>query len=118
MSYPHPPPPPKHQPSSTYSGSSGDPFNPNPSVQQLPYSDQPGYNPYAHPGPGGAGIAQQGAAGQYAPYFDNEATMGERLDSGGMARETWASESGWSQDSKRSGMASANNRRTEIQWVV
>ncbi len=44
--------------------------------------------------------------------------MGERLDSGGMARETWASESGWSQDSKRSRMASANNRRTEIQWVV
>lgn len=106
MSYPHPPPAPKHQASSYSSGSSGDPFNPsNPSVQQLPYTDQQYANPYAppgapNPGAGGAGVAPPGAGGQYAPYYDNEPEMGGRYEGGGMGRETWASESGWSQDSE------------------
>ena len=109
MSYPHPPPLPKHQQSSFSSGSSNDPFNnynrSNPSIQQLPYSDQQQYNPYAqsgaqHNGAGAAGVPPSG--GQYAPYYDTESEMGARLESGGAARETWAtqSESAWSQDSE------------------
>lgn len=104
MSYKQPPPP-KHNPSS-YSSGSSDPFNnnsANPSVQQLPYDPN---NPYGtvpggpagppNPGAGGAGVAPPTAAGQYAPYYDNEPEMGNRYEGGGMGRETWASESGWS----------------------
>ena len=102
MSYPHQPPPPKHAASSYSSASTAaDPFNSNPSVQQLPYSDNP-HNPYAqggpNPGAGGAGVAPPGQAGQYAPYYDNEPEMDRRYEGGGMGRETWASESGWSQN--------------------
>ncbi|RXK35245.1 1,3-beta-glucan synthase component FKS1 [Tremella mesenterica] len=104
MSYPNPPPPPKQTPS--YSSAS-DPFNPsNPSVQHLQYDQNPQYaqgaSPYAppgapNPGAGGAGVAPPNQAGQYAPFYDNEPEMGGRYEGGGMGRETWASESGWSQ---------------------
>ena len=75
----------------------------NPSVQQLPYGDSPPINPYAppgapNPGAGGAGVAPPGQGGQYAPYYDNDPEMAGRYDGGGMGRETWASESGWSQN--------------------
>lgn len=102
MSYPHPPPLPKHQPSSYSSGSSGDPFNTsislnpsNPSVQQLPYSDQPQFNPYAS-----NGAPHPGTGGQYTPFYDNEPEMVGRYEGGGAARDTWATESGsgFSQD--------------------
>ena len=98
MSFPHHPPPPKHTPSS-YSSGSSDPFNSNSSVQGLTYQDGP-HNPYAqgapNPGAGGAGVAPPGAAGQYAPYYDNDPEMDRRYEGGGMGRETWASESGYS----------------------
>lgn len=99
MSYQKPPPGPKHN----YSSSS-DPFN-NQNVQQLDYdpnSAQPA-NPYTqgvggppNPGAGGAGVGPATQGGQYAPYYDNERQMDARYDGGGMGRETWASESGWS----------------------
>ncbi|RSH95464.1 1,3-beta-D-glucan synthase [Saitozyma podzolica] len=99
MSYPQAPPPPKHT-ASSYSSGSSDPFNPQ--VHQLPYDpNNPQGNAYAppgapNPGAGGAGVAPPIAAGQYAPYYDNEPEMGHRYEGGGMGRETWASESGWS----------------------
>lgn len=94
------PPPPKHT-NSSYSSGSSDPFN----NHQLGYDNQQqnfgaGPNPYAaggpNPGAGGAGVAPPGAAGQYAPYYDNNPEMENRYEGGGMGRETWASESGWS----------------------
>ncbi|KAL7421399.1 1,3-beta-D-glucan synthase [Cryptotrichosporon argae] len=96
MSYSQPDPP-KHQASNYSSASSQDPFNP----PALPYEQGANYNPYANPnapnpGAGGAGVAPPGQAGQYAPYYDNEPEMGGRYEGGGMGRETWASESGWS----------------------
>jgi hypothetical protein len=97
-----PPPPPKHS-ASSYSSGNSDPFN-NP--HQLNYDPNAQYstgpNPYANtpggpnPGAGGAGVAPPGAAGQYAPYYDNQPEMENRYEGGGMGRETWASESGWS----------------------
>lgn len=60
--------------------SANDPFNPPPPA--LNYDGPPG-------GPGGA-------PGQYSYYNDNESDMGARYEGGGMARDTWASESGWS----------------------
>lgn len=97
--YQQQPPPPKHT-ASSYSSNS-DPFN-NP--HQLNYDPNAQYaagpNPYAtggpNPGAGGAGVAPPGAAGQYAPYYDNQPEMENRYEGGGMGRETWASESGWS----------------------
>jgi 1,3-beta-glucan synthase len=96
------PPPPKHT-TSSYSSGNSDPFN-NP--HQLNYDPNANYgtgpNPYAtapggpNPGAGGAGVAPPGAAGQYAPYYDNQPEMENRYEGGGMGRETWASESGWS----------------------
>ena len=96
------PPPPKHT-TSSYSSGNSDPFN-NP--HQLNYDPNANYstgpNPYAttpggpNPGAGGAGVAPPGAGGQYAPYYDNQPEMENRYEGGGMGRETWASESGWS----------------------
>lgn len=99
MSYPNPPPPPKG--SASFSSSSSDPSN---QTNQLPYDSQfPPQHAFAHPsapnpGAGGAGVAPPGQGGQYAPYYDNEPEMGGRWEGGGMGRETWASESGWSQN--------------------
>jgi hypothetical protein len=100
--YQQQPPPPKHS-ASSYSSGNSDPFN-NP--HQLNYDPNAQYstgpNPYANtpggpnPGAGGAGVAPPGAAGQYAPYYDNQPEMENRYEGGGMGRETWASESGWS----------------------
>ncbi|BEJ14560.1 hypothetical protein CspHIS471_0403270 [Cutaneotrichosporon sp. HIS471] len=67
------------QPSDFSQSSAGDPFNTPPPA--LSYDGQPGA-----PGPGG----------QYPFYNDNESDMGARYDGGGTARDTWASESGWS----------------------
>lgn len=95
MSYPQQPPPPKHANSSYSSGSSADPFNPH----SLPYDASNPHGQYGgppNPGAGGAGVAPPGAAGQYAPYYDNQPEMENRYEGGGMGRETWASESGWS----------------------
>lgn len=96
--YQQQPPPPKHT-TSSYSSGSSDPFN----NHQLGYDGQPqtyAANPYAtggpNPGAGGAGVAPPGAGGQYAPYYDNNPEMENRYEGGGMGRETWASESGWS----------------------
>ena len=99
--YQQQPPPPKHT-TSSYSSGSSDPFN----NHQLGYDNQQNFgagpNPYAttpggpNPGAGGAGVAPPGAAGQYAPYYDNNPEMENRYEGGGMGRETWASESGWS----------------------
>ncbi|WVN91184.1 1,3-beta-glucan synthase component FKS1 [Cryptococcus depauperatus CBS 7841] len=92
----------------SFSSGSSDPFN---HANQLPY-DSNTHLPPPQPGPGGAfahanapnpgagngaGVAPPGQAGQYAPYYDNEPEMGGRWEGGGMGRETWASESGWSQ---------------------
>ena len=124
MSYPHQPPPPKHA-ASSYSSASTDPFNSNPSVQQLPYADNP-HNPYAqggpNPGAGGAGVAPPGQAGQYAPYYDNEPEMDRRYEGGGMGRETWASESGWSQNGQcrvidRCSMLKSFRRRRQVRII-
>ncbi|WVQ81578.1 1,3-beta-glucan synthase component FKS1 [Cryptococcus sp. DSM 104549] len=94
MSYPNPPPGPKGA-NSFSSGSSADPFNPQ--TNQLPYDSTPQF-----PGPGGNGYggtpAGAPAGNQYAQYYDNEPEMGGRWEGGGMARETWASESGVSRD--------------------
>jgi 1,3-beta-glucan synthase len=92
------PPGPKHT-TSSYSSASSDPFNP--SVQQLPYGDTP-VNPYAphgapNPGAGGAGVAPPTASGQYAPMYDTESEMAHRYDGGGVGRETYMSDAGWSQ---------------------
>jgi 1,3-beta-glucan synthase len=96
MAYPQQPPPPKHAPSS-YSSGSSDPFNP--SVQQLPYGDSPYANSNApNPGAGGAGVAPPIAGGQYAPMYDTDAEMEHRFEGGGVGRETYMSESGWSQN--------------------
>lgn len=67
------------QPSDYSQPPAGDPFNTPPPA--LAYDGQPGA-----PGPGG----------QYSFYNDNESDMGARYEGGGMARDTWASESGWS----------------------
>jgi 1,3-beta-glucan synthase len=67
------------QPSEHSQAPAGDPFNTPPPA--LAYDGQPGV-----PGPGG----------QYSYYNDNESDMGARYEGGGMARDTWASESGWS----------------------
>jgi 1,3-beta-glucan synthase len=93
--YPNHPPPPKHAPSS-YSSGSSDPFNP--SVQQLPYGEQP-LNPYGgpNPGAGGAGVAPPLAGGQYAPMYDTEAEMARRYAGGGSGPETYLSDAGNSQ---------------------
>lgn len=64
--------------------SANDPFNPPPPA--LAYDGQPG-------APGTPGTPGQ----QYGGYYnDNESDMGARYEGGGMARDTWASESGWS----------------------
>jgi hypothetical protein len=88
MSYPHPGPL-KHNPS-TYSTASTDPYNR--SVQQLPYDSNAQYGGGYGQAPGG-----NGQDGQYAPYQDTARTMQERLDSGGQAKDTWATESGVSE---------------------
>jgi len=97
MSY-QAPPGPKHA-NSSYSSASSDPFNP--SVQQLPYGESPS-NPYAahgapNPGAGGAGVAPPMSGGQYAPMYDTESEMAHRYDGGGVGRETYMSDAGWSQ---------------------
>lgn len=96
--YQHPPPP-KHT-TSSYSSGSSDPFNNPNHLNYDPNQNYGGGNPYAggppNPGAGGAGVAPPGAAGQYAPYYDNNPEMENRYEGGGMGRETWASESGWS----------------------
>lgn len=56
-----------------------DPFNP----PQLAYDGAP---------PGGA----PPGPGQQYQYYDTESDMGARYEGGGMGRETWGSESGWS----------------------
>ena len=95
MSYQKPPPGPKHN----YSSGS-DPFNPQ--VQQLNYDPNAPANPYGAPGQGaqtpggGPGVLPATQGGQYQPNYDNQAQMGDRWEGGGMGRETWASESGWS----------------------
>ncbi|WVQ94805.1 1,3-beta-glucan synthase component FKS1 [Kwoniella sp. CBS 9459] len=98
MSYPNPPPGPKHQPSS-YSSGSSDPFN----GHQLNYDPNAppvpnGAHGYAHPNVssegGGVGVPPPGQSGQYAPYYDNEPEMGARYHGGGAGIETWASETG------------------------
>jgi len=67
---------------SNYSTNSADPFN----QPQLAYDAQnPGNLP---PGAGGPGQPYQ--------YYDNDSDIGARYEGGGMARETWGSESGWS----------------------
>jgi hypothetical protein len=91
MSYPHPGPP-KHNPS-TYSTASTDPYNR--SVNQLPYDASAGYG-----GPPGGYAAPPGGNGQdaqYAPFQDTERSMQDRMDSGGRARDTYATESAVSQ---------------------
>lgn len=87
MSYPHPGP--LKQNPSTYSTASTDPYNR--SVNQLPYDPSAQYgNPAGYPStPGG-----NGQDGQYAPHQDTERTMQERMDGGGRAKDTWATESG------------------------
>ncbi|ODN83720.1 1,3-beta-glucan synthase component FKS1 [Cryptococcus amylolentus CBS 6039] len=104
MDYNKPPPGPTG--TASFSSSSSDPFN---HTNQLPYDSNPQLplphqtGAFAHPdapNPGagaGAGVAPPGQGGQYAPYYDNEPEIGGRYDGGGMGRETWASESGWSQ---------------------
>lgn len=102
MSYPNNGPAPLKHAASTYSTSSSDPFNP--SVQQLPY-DQ--HAPYGGGGghPIGAGPGGNAQSGQYTQYGDNEREMRDRMDGGGMARETWATESGFSRDGECSFIA-------------
>jgi 1,3-beta-glucan synthase len=78
MSYPNDGPRP-----SNYSTNSGDPFNP----QHGGYEGGP-------PPPGGP--LPPGAAQPYQ-YYDGESDMGARYEGGGMGRETWGSESGWSE---------------------
>lgn len=100
------PPPAKHTPSS-YSSGSSDPFNNPHQLNYDPNQNYGGANPYAtgppNPGAGGAGVAPPGAAGQYAPYYDNNPEMENRYEGGGMGRETWASESGWSGNGEANG---------------
>lgn len=64
-----------------------DPFNP-------PSQGQSQNQQYASSGPG-LPHPQSQATGP-GPYYDAEPDMQERYEGGGMGRETWASESGWS----------------------
>jgi hypothetical protein len=69
---------------------SQDPFQ-NPSAgNNYPYHNQP------QPGPGGLAAPPIPLNPQQGGYYDADREMKERYEGGGVGRETWASESGYS----------------------
>jgi hypothetical protein len=74
---------------------------------QDPFQQQGANYPYHNQpqGPGGLAAPPLPANPQQGGYYDADPEMKERYEGGGMGRETWASESGWSGDCKYTPMS-------------